>query len=332
MQPELVEYGMNWKQKITIRQTGLEVTPLCFGTTALGNMPGTYGYSVAEADAIETLKQIMTGPVNFLDTSRNYGMGESEARIGKALQELGGLPEGFVISTKLDRDMNTNRFDGERARASFEESREALGLETLQLVHLHDPEYASDLSDVTGSGGALETLFQLKADGLIQAVGLAAGKVEVMIPILKEWDFDALITHNRFTLMNRNAEEMIDLAVSKGTVVLNAAPFSSGALAKGSQAASRYTYMEMTDELREGLVAREAVCERYGVPLGAAALQFSMRDERVGSTICGVGSTRHIESTLEWASQEIPEALWEELRLIPADLDDPEAKRVYTPG
>ena len=174
---------------------------LGFGATALGGMPDTYGYDVSEEQARETLHGIFGSKVQFLDTSRNYGFGRSEERIGKVLKEIGGIPEGFVISTKLDRNMDTNDFDGERARRSLEESLSALGLDRLQLVHLHDPEYAKDLDQVRGDQGSLKALFQMKEEGLIEAVGLAAGKVEVMMELLKDWEFDAMITHNRYTCL-----------------------------------------------------------------------------------------------------------------------------------
>ena len=77
--------------------------------------------------ARETVRAVFDSPVNFLDTSRNYGFGRSEERIGEVIRERGGIPQGFVISSKLDRDMETNKFDGARARRSLEES-----LKTLQ--------------------------------------------------------------------------------------------------------------------------------------------------------------------------------------------------------
>ena len=77
-------------------------------------MPDTYGYEVSEARARETLDAIFESEVNFLDTSNNYGFGRSEARTGDAIRARGGLPDGFVISTKLDRDMETLRFDADR--------------------------------------------------------------------------------------------------------------------------------------------------------------------------------------------------------------------------
>ncbi len=318
--------------KNAIGQTGLSVSPICFGTSGLGDMPDTYGYSVDEERARATVRAIFDGPVNFLDTSRNYGFGRSEQRIGAVIRERGGLPQGFVISTKLDRDMETNRFDGARARRSLEESMEALGLDRLQLVHLHDPEHCASLDDVVAPNGAVAELFKMKEEGLVQAVGLAAGVVDVMIPILKDWDFDALITHNRFTLINRNAEEMMDLAVAKGTTVLNAAPYSSGVLAKGSAAGAKIVYQDATEAMLKPVRAVEEICARYDVPIGAAALQFSMRDPRIASTICGVSKAERVAQTLEWATWPIPDAAWDELTALPATSDDPEATREYKPG
>ena len=102
---------------------------------------------------------MFNGPIAFIDTSRNYGLGRSEERIGKAIKARGGLPKGFLISSKLDRNMDTLKFDGTRARQSVEESLKALGVSCIDLLHLHDPEYASDLKDVTKQGrGAGSTL------------------------------------------------------------------------------------------------------------------------------------------------------------------------------
>ena len=83
-------------KKNKIKDTGVEVTELSFGTSSLGSMPDTYGYEVPEQRAQETLKRFFQGPVNMLDTSRNYAMGESEKRIGIAIKENGGWPDNFI--------------------------------------------------------------------------------------------------------------------------------------------------------------------------------------------------------------------------------------------
>lgn len=315
-----------------LRRASFGVPAIGFGTTSLSSMPDTYGYEVGAERAHETVRAIFDGPAGLIDTARIYGFGRSEERIGEVIRERGGLPPDLVVSTKLDRDPDTNRFDAAQARRSIEQSLGALGLERVHILHLHDPEHATSLAEIARPGGALSELFKMRDEGLAETVGLAAGRVDIMMPLIADWDFDALMTHNRFTLLNRNASEMIDLAVEKGLAVFNAAPYASGVLAKGSTAFPRYVYQSATDEMLDPVRRVEAVCASYAVPVGAAALQFSMRDPRITSTVCGVSRPERVLQTIEWARWPIPEALWEELATLPFSIDDPEATRDYKPG
>jgi D-threo-aldose 1-dehydrogenase len=319
-------------KKRPIGKTGLEVTEICFGTAPLGGMPDTYGYSVDEAAAHATIRAIFDGPVNFMDTSRNYGFGRSEERIGAVIRERSGLPEGFVLSTKLDRDMETGRFDAARSRRSLEESLQALGLDRVQILHLHDPEHSADLEEITRPGGALDELFRIREEGLATAVGLAMGRLDVMVPLVRDYPFDILLNHNRFTLLNRSANALFDYANSNDIAVLNAAPYAGGVLAKGSSRVSRITYQE-ADERTLGPVRQiESVCAEHCVAPGAAAIQFSLRDPRITSTVVGVSKPERIAQTLDWANAEIPEQAWSDLRGLKYSEVDPEADRIYRPG
>lgn len=319
-------------RKTAIGATGLEVTPLSFGASGLGSMPDTYGYAVGEARARATIERIFAGPANMLDTSRVYGFGRSEARIGAVIGDLGGAPEGFVLSTKLDRDVQTGRFDADQARRSLEESLTALRLDRIPIVHLHDPEHARDLTEITRAGGALDALFRMREEGLATAVGLAMGRIDIMLPLVRDLPFDVLISHNRFTLLNRQADALFDLAHQKGVAVFNAAPFAGGALAKGAAASNRLVYQE-TDAAGLAPVARiEEICRRGGVSIGAAALQFSMRDPRITSTIVGTTRPEGVDRNLDWASADIGAEIWAELEALPFSTEDPEATRAYRPG
>ena len=313
-------------------KTDLEVTELCFGTSGLGDMPDTYGYSVDEERAHATVRAIFDGPVNCLDTSRNYGMGRSEQRIGDVIRERGGLPDGFVLSTKLDRCMETGRFDADRVRESLEESLKALGLDSIPLLHLHDPEHARDLTEITREGGALDALFKLKEEGLAQAVGLAMGKLDIMEPIVRANPFDAIVSHNRFTLLNRSATALFDYCYDQEIAVLNAAPYAGGVLAKGATAMPRVTYMEATEETLAPVRQIERICADWEVAPGAAALAFSLRDPRVTSTVVGVSKPERVAQTLEWAKTKSPAGMWDELDALTVEMTDPEANRVYRPG
>ena len=113
-------------------KTGLNVTPLCIGGAPLGDMPETFAYSAPEEQALATVRAAFASPINFLDTAAAYGDGESERRIGLIIREMGGLPDGFVLATKGDRDLHTGDFSGEQFKRSIEGSLERLGLDHLQ--------------------------------------------------------------------------------------------------------------------------------------------------------------------------------------------------------
>jgi D-threo-aldose 1-dehydrogenase len=289
-------------------------------------MPETFDYSVAEDRALETLRAAFRSPITFIDTAASYGDGESERRIGIVLDELGGVPEGYLLSTKADRDLQTGDFSGEQIRRSVERSLRLLGLDRLELVFLHDPEHTT-FEAAMAPAGPVEVLQRFKAEGIIGHIGIAGGPPELLVRFVDTGVFEALITHNRYTLLNRTADAVIEFASSRGLGVLNAAPYGSGMLAKGPRAYPRYAYTEAPPELIRRAEAISVLCERFSVPLAAAALQFSLRDPRIDTTIVGMTRPERIAQTLELAAFSIPAALWSELAQLADPATDPEAVR-----
>lgn len=296
----------------TLGGTGLSVSPICIGCAPLGDMPETFEYSVSEDRASETLKAVFDSPINFLDTAASYGDGESEQRIGKVLKEMGGLPEGYVIATKADRDLSTGEFSGEQMRRSVERSLKLLGVDSLQLVYLHDPEHET-FERMMAPGGPIEALSGLKEEGVIQHLGVAGGPIDLMIQFVGTDLFEAVITHNRYTLVDRSAEPLLDVAAERGVAALNAAPYGGGMLARGPDDFARYAYEEAPRELLERVRAMQRACRKSDVPLAAAALQFSLRDPRIASTIVGISQPERVRETIELAAHPIPDELWERL-------------------
>ncbi|MDG4789211.1 aldo/keto reductase [Micromonospora sp. WMMD1102] len=297
--------------------TGLRVTPVCIGGGPLGSMPALFGYDVSAERGTETALAALTGPFNFLDTAAGYSDGESERRIGAALRRIGGVPEGFVLATKVDRDFGTGDFSGEQMRRSAEGSLERLGLDRLPLVYLHDPEHIG-FEQGMAPGGPVEALLDLQHQGVVEHLGVAGGPVELMARYLRTGHFAALITHNRWTLVDHSAGELIDEAVSLGVGVVNAAPFASGILAKGPDRFTKYAYRDADAATLSRIRAMEAACAAHGVPLAAAALQFSLRDPRITSTIVGVSRPERIAETARLASWDVPDQLWEALAPLTA--------------
>jgi D-threo-aldose 1-dehydrogenase len=156
-------------------------------------------------------------------------------------------------------------------------------------------------------------LRELKDEGIIEHLGVAGGPIDMEIRYVETGLFEAVITHNRYTLLDRSAEPLLDVAAERGVALLNAAPYGSGILAKGPDVYARYEYQEAPREMVERARAMQKVCQEFGVPLAAAALQFSVRDTRVASTIVGMTRPERLGQTLELAAAPVPEELWERL-------------------
>jgi D-threo-aldose 1-dehydrogenase len=165
-------------------------------------------------------------------------------------------------------------------------------------------------------GGAVDVLQQYKSEGVIGALGVAGGPIDLMIQYVETGAFDVVLTHNRYTLLNRSANPLLDLATRRGMAVLNAAPYGGGILAKGPDAWAKYAYRDAPPELIERVRKMDTICRRYNVPLAAAALQFSLRDPRITSTIIGMTRPERVAQTVELALYPIPDQLWSQLEAI----------------
>ena len=297
-------------------KTGFSVPSLCIGCAELGNMPETFTYAVTEAAALETIRAIFASPITFADTAASYGDGESERRIGTVLRELGGVPAGFVLATKADRDLTTGDFSGDQMRRSVERSLSLLGLDNLPICYLHDPEHIG-FAAAMAPGGPVAVLRQLQAEGVIRHLGIAGGPIDMMTQFVETDLFTLAISHNRYTLLNQEADPFWDVCQRHGVAALNGAPYGSGILAKGPSAYPRYMYGEASDALLERARVMEAICQRNNIPLAAAALQFSLRDPRIVSTIVGISKPERLAQTLALAETPIPEDVWAELATLP---------------
>ena len=233
-----------------------------------------------------------------------------------------------MLQTKAGRNPVDNDYSGETVKKRFERSLELLGVDHLDIVFLHDAEWTT-FDAAMAPGGPVEVLRSYQEQGVFDYLGVASGPNEVELQYLETGFFDAVITHNRYTLLNTNADPLIDVAVARGIAVLNAAPYGSGMLSRGPDSYPRYAYQQAPAHLIERTEKIREICNRYGVPLAAAALQFS----HARSTNCGhhrwdePAGTRG-ESTIEFASIDIPDAVWEEIDALGTGRsNDPEVDR-----
>jgi D-threo-aldose 1-dehydrogenase len=157
------------------------------------------------------------------------------------------------------------------------------------------------------------------AEGLVDHLGVAGGPVGLLRRYAATGLFDVVLTHNRWTLLDRSAEPLLAECAAAGIAVLNGAPFGGGILAKGPDAVPRYCYAPAPPPVLAAAHAIEDACARAGVPLAAAALQDSLREPRITSTVVGSSRPDRLDQTLALAATPVPDELWDELAgLTPA--------------
>jgi D-threo-aldose 1-dehydrogenase len=299
----------------------LNVSPLTPGTSGLGR--GTEPGSAEEEAAVVFAEQLLASSHAFVDTSNNYAGGRSEAVLGLAIARAGADAEMRVIS-KVDAEPDTGVFDRDRVLRSFDETTTRLGVDRLPLLHLHDP-YSVTFDEAMGRGGAVEGLIELRESGRVDAIGVAAGPVPLMARYVGTGVFDAVLIHNRFTVVDHSAAPVFADARERGMTVFNAAPFGAGILATGPREGAMYGYRPATPELQEWVSRLQRVAASFGVSLPAVALHFSLRSPLIDSTVVGISSTQRLAQLDELAATPIPDEVWTELAALgpaPSTVDD----------
>jgi len=300
--------------------TGLLVPPLCIGTSELSGWMDFFVNPPGEEESLATVRAILDGPIAFLDTAAGYG--ESERRIGIVLKERKGLPPGFILATKVDADPHTRDFSGAQARRCVERSLDLFGLQYLQLVYLHDPEYTLSFEQAMAPEGPIAALLRCRDEGLIGHIGVAGGPIDLMMRFIETGTCEVVLSHNRHTLLNVAASPLWDLASRLGVGTINAAPFGGGILSKGPAASTKYAYKPASAELLARAARLEALCDQHQAPLAAAALHYSLRDPRIVSTVVGMSRPERLAQIIALAQTQIPESFWSAAQAITPDTQD----------
>ncbi len=296
----------------SLGSTGITADAITIGTSPLGRdtTPGT----AEERAAIDAALAFLTGPFTLVDTSNEYAGGRSEEVLGAALAEAGDRATARIV-TKVDRDPETGAFGRDRVLRSYEESLARLGVDRVEVLHLHDP-YTVTFDEAAGPGGAIEGLVELRDQGAVDAIGIAAGGMPLMLQYVVTGAFDVVLSHNRFTLVDQGAAVLFEAARARGMGVFNAAPFGAGLLSRGPVEGVSYGYRPASPELRAWTERAQAVCAEHDTTLPAAALHFSLRSELVDSTVVGVSSAQRLDELVALSTASVPDELWSALAAL----------------
>lgn len=320
------------------RRDGLTVglrpgpSPLIFGGAPIG---GLYA-PVGDETAAGTLAAAWAAGIRAFDTAPHYGAGLSERRIGEF---LAGRPrDEFTVCTKVGRLLvpasgdvegdegfygtppltRVRDYSRDGIRRSLEQSLDRLGLDRADIVLIHDPD------DFLGQAAdeAYPALAELRAQGAVGAIGAGMNSAAALTWLVERCDVDCVLVAGRYTLLDDSATaSLFPLCLRRGVTVLAAGVFNSGILASAGNGAT-YDYVPAAPAvLARARVMRDA-CARYGVPLAAAALRFTLRHPAVTAAVVGARTPEEITADVSYLSLNIPEALWAELHAVSPDGED----------
>lgn len=347
-----------------ILKTDLQLTVLGLGTAPLGGMYA----AVSLLDGEATVAASINLGLRYFDTAPMYGMGKAEHVLGHALLKRAEIDPNFefVLSTKVGRLLVTDRpgrhlreaapkndldagwhgalpfqeyfdYSYEAIMRSFDDSQHRLGSPIIDILYVHDIGRATHgirhdrhWSALT-SGGGFRALSELRAAGLIKAIGVGVNEWEVVHEALDCVDLDCCLLAGRYSLLEQTAlTSLLSLCQRRQIGVIIGGAFNSGILVAHAGGHRKFNYGDVPNDVVERVERLRQVCDKFEVELAAAALQFPLAHPAVVSVLVGSRSAAEIDRAVCWLEQPLADELWDELKrqgLIEAEAPVPQSLR-----
>jgi D-threo-aldose 1-dehydrogenase len=309
-----------------VTEPAVALPALGLGCAAFGNLYT----AVSDGDVADALAAAVEAGVRYFDTAPYYGHGLSESRLGALLP----VPDGVLLSTKVGRSLAEGEAPGETgfvnaafARPYFDYRRDAvlrqveeslvrLRRDRIDILYVHDIGALVHGADHPARfrealDGAFPALAELKAQGVVGAIGIGVNEIAVCLETLAEVDLDLILLAGRYTLLEQGPlERLLPICVDRGVGVVVGGPFNSGVLAGGSH----YDYAGVPPAVAARVQRMQALALRHGITLPAAALQFPLAHPAVVSVIPGARSAAEVRANAAAMGEAIPAAFWADLK------------------
>ena len=321
-------------QKRKLGNTNIHLSSLGFGAAPIGDL----FENLDERSCYNILENAYNSNFNLFDTSPFYGNGLSEHRTGNFLKTID--EESYFLSTKVGRyltpekNQNIDRgawagglnfklnldysYDG--AMRSFEQSLLRLAVSKIDICLIHDVDKFTFGNEVDyyfklAMNGAYKAIQKLKEEKVIKAIGVGLNDADICAKFANEGDFDCMVLAGRYSLLEHESalNDFFPIVNKNNIGIILAGVFNSGILAKGIGDNVTYNYDKIPNHIREKYIIVSEVCDRYNVPVPAAALQFSYANKLISSMILGMDRIEQIQQNISFFNHSIPDDLWKEL-------------------
>jgi aryl-alcohol dehydrogenase-like predicted oxidoreductase len=292
-------------------RTGLEVPILAFGASSLG----AEFRRVTLAETMASVRAALDCGLSLIDTSPFYGRGMSEVLLGIALE---GVPrDDYLLCTKLGRyDLAHFDFSARRVAESVDVSLHRLGTDHLDIVLCHDIEFVpmQQIVDET-----LPALRRARDAGKVRFIGFSGYPQRIFRFVCDQTDVDCVLSYNQYTLQNtRFATETLPWLAPRGIGAMNAGPFSARLLTDAPLPA----WLKEPEPVKAAAREAAALCRSRGTPIAKLALQFSLANPAIATTIAGSANPDNVRAWAAWAAEPLDEELLRDVQAIFAPVRD----------
>jgi aryl-alcohol dehydrogenase-like predicted oxidoreductase len=260
-------------------------------------------------EAMRSVRVALDCGINLIDTSPFYGRGMSEVLLGVALR---GVPrESYTLCTKLGRyDLTHFDFSAKRVRESVDVSLHRMGTDHLDILLCHDIEFVPMQQIVDETLPAMRTLVEA---GKVRFLGISGYPMKLFKFVLGQTDLDCVLSYNQYTLQNtRFADELLPVLEERGVGAMNAGPFSARLLTNAPLPA----WLKEPESVKDAARAAAALCQSRGVDIAKLALQFSLSNPRIATTVAGSANPENIRNWAKWAAEPMDEDLLREVQAL----------------
>ena len=260
-------------------------------------------------EALRSVRVALDLGLNFIDTSPFYGRGMSEVLLGMALRDV--PRDSYTLCTKLGRyDLQHFDFSARRVAESIDVSLHRLGTDHLDIILCHDIEFV-EMQQIVDE--TLPALKKIQQQGKVRFIGFSGYPMKIFRFICEQASVDCALSYNQYTLQNtRFADEAVPYLKAKGVGVMNAGPFSARLLTN----APLPVWLKEPETVKEAARRAAAHCAAQGIDIAKLALQFSIANPDITTTIAGSANPENIRKWAEWAAQPIDETLLREVQAL----------------
>ncbi len=301
---------------------GVEISTMGIGAATFGGL----FTSMSDSDAVDVVQSAFAHGINYFDTAPHYGKGSSERRLGALLKTY--PRNSFVLSSKigrllvptthgadpdfLDADPTVERlfdYSAQGVERSLKDSLERLGLDSIDIVFVHDPDNHADVAIKE----AYPALAKMRDQGIVKAIGIGMNQSAIPTRFVKETDIDIVLLAGRYTLLDQSgAKDLLPAALAKGVSVLAAGVYNSGILANPVKGAT-YDYAPASDEIVARAKMISDFLQEQGVSLSRAALQYPLRHPAIKALLVGSRSAAEVDANVAAFNDVVPESVWDAL-------------------